>query len=95
MAYQAQFSLDGSGNDDGPSVYLGRDATPTEFFVIGAYAGQNNIDTKNRDLRIYSTTSPSVNVSIETLPKTSTAPAGTVFASLVINTATGQLYMLG
>lgn len=95
MAYQAQFSLNGDLGHNGPSVYLGTDATPTEFFIVGAYGNVNNIDTKNRPLRIYSSTSPSLNISIENLPKTSTAPAGTVFASLVIDTASGQLYMLG
>jgi hypothetical protein len=95
MAYNAAFSLNGDLGNIGPSVYLGTDVTPTEFFVIGAYGNVNNIDTKNRPLRIYSSTSPSLNISIEQLPKTSTAPAGTVFASLVIDTATGQLYMLG
>jgi hypothetical protein len=95
MAYNAEFSLNGDLGHNGPSVYLGTDATPTEFFVIGAYRSVNNIDTRNRPLRIYSSTSPSLNISIEQLPKTSTAPAGTVFASLVIDTATGQLYMLG
>ncbi len=95
MAYNAEFSLSGDLGHNGPSVYLGTNATPTEFFVIGAYGNVNNIDTKNRPLRIYSSTSPSLNISIEQLPKTSTAPAGTVFASLVIDTATGQLYMLG
>lgn len=96
MAYSAQFSLNGdldSGN--GPAVHLGTNASPTEYFIIGAYAHVNNIDTKNRPLRIYSSNSPSLNISIENLPKTSTAKAGTVFASLVIDTATGQLYMLG
>jgi hypothetical protein len=95
MAYQAQFSLNGDLGHNGPSVYLGTDATPTEFFIVGAYGNVNNIDTKNRPLRIYSSTSPSLNISIENLPKTSMAPAGKVFASLVIDTATGQLYMLG
>ena len=96
MAYSAQFSLNGdldSGN--GPAVHLGTNVSPTEYFIIGAYAHVNNIDTKNRPLRIYSSNSPSLNISIENLPKTSTAKAGTVFASLVIDTATGQLYMLG
>jgi regulator of replication initiation timing len=96
MAYSAQFSLNGdldSGN--GPALHLGTNASPTEFFIIGAYAHVNNIDTKNRPLRIYSSNSPSLNISIENLPKTSTAKAGTVFASLVIDTTTGQLYMLG
>lgn len=89
MAYKAQLST-----NNGPAVYLGTDATPTEYFVVGAYDNVNNIDTKNRPLRIYGASS-SLNISIEKLPKSSTAKAGTVFASLVIDTATGQLYMLG
>jgi hypothetical protein len=95
MPYNAEFSLNGDLGHDGPSVYLGTDSIPTAYFVLGAYESVNNIDTKQRPLRIYSSTSPSLNISIKNLPKTSTAPAGTVFASLVIDTATGQLYMLG
>ena len=96
MANKGSFSPQGQDSAGGPSVYLGTDADPDQYFVVGAYANVNNINTKNRPLRIYSNTSANpINLKIENLPKASTAPAGTEFASIVIDKATGQLYILG
>lgn len=43
------------GGGVGPVVYFGTTADEDALMTIGAYAGINNIDTKNRDLRIFST----------------------------------------
>jgi len=48
------FTMD-AANGDGPRLQLGQLGSPSNFFEIGAWAGINNFDTKDRDLRFYST----------------------------------------
>lgn len=44
----------------GPEISLGTLADPTSFFRIGAFAGRNNFDTRNRNFNIFSNSIPSI-----------------------------------
>jgi len=95
MGYKASFSNSGKSGG-GPRVDFGTDSDAEQFLVVGAYDTINNIDTKNRPLKIFSATSATpISVQVVNLPHASTAPAGTKLAGLAIDSATGQLYVLG
>ncbi len=93
MAYKASFSNSGASGG-GPRVDFGTDESPSQYLIVGAYDNINNIDTKNRPLKVYSSTSGSpIQVVIANLPDASTAPAGANLESVVIDKATGKLYL--
>ncbi|NEQ63335.1 MAG: hypothetical protein F6K53_40820 [Moorea sp. SIO4A1] len=89
-AYQARFSDSGT---TGPRVDFGTTEKPTEYMIVGAYDSINNIDTKNRPLKIYSTSKNPITIQITELPDASTAPAGADLESIVIDKNTGKLYI--
>ncbi|WP_424101750.1 hypothetical protein [Moorena producens] len=91
-AYQAKFSNSGA-TGGGPRVDFGTTGNPTEYMIVGAYGNINNIDTKNRPLKIYSTSKNPITIQITELPNASTAPAGADLESIVIDKNTGKLYI--
>lgn len=92
MAYKASFAISGESGG-GPRVDFGTDDNPTAYFIVGAYDNINNIDTKNRPLKIHSSSNNGpVEVFITDLPDASTAPAGTDLENVVVDKATGKLY---
>ncbi|OLT58348.1 hypothetical protein BJP37_04090 [Moorena bouillonii PNG] len=88
--YQARFSDSGT---TGPRVEFGVTENATKYMIIGAYGNINNIDTKNRPLKIYSTSKNPITIQITELPDASTAPAGADLESIVIDKNTGKLYI--
>lgn len=93
MAYNVTLSNSGT-TGGGPRLDLGQDGNPSEYMIVGAYDNINNIDTKNRPLKIYSSTSKSpITVMIVNLPDASTAPARANLENLVVDKATGKLYL--
>lgn len=72
---------------------LGTDQDHTAYFVVGAYDNINNIDTKNRPLKVHSGEQGGViHMFISDLPDASTAPYGADLENIVVDRATGQLY---
>ncbi|GEM_PF-4431648 len=62
--------------------------------IVGAYDNINNIDTKNRVLKIYSGSNDNpITVQITQLPDASTAPSSANLETLVIDKNTGKLYI--
>ncbi|NEQ06431.1 MULTISPECIES: hypothetical protein [unclassified Moorena] len=88
--YQARFS---DSETTGPRVELGVTGNATKYMIIGAYSSINNIDTKNRPLKIYSTSKNPITIQITELPDASTAPDGADLQSIVIDNNTGKLYI--
>lgn len=93
MAYKAELSNSGpTGTAAGPRVNLGTDADPFQYFVVGAFNRRNNIDTKDRVLKIFGS-NDTLNLRIVGLPDASTAPDGADLEAVVIDKSTGQLYI--
>lgn len=93
MAYLTSFQTTGS-TGDGPRVDFGDTTNKNLYMEIGAYDNINNIDTKNRQLKIFGNQGIPIQVLLVNLPKACTAPADAEFGSIVINKKTGQLYVL-
>jgi len=91
-AYQAEFSNSGA-TGGGPRVNFGTTENPTAYMIVGAYDNINNIDTKNRVLKIYSNSKNPITVQITQLPDASTAPSSANLETLVIDKNTGKLYI--
>lgn len=93
MGYKTSFSNSGASGG-GPRVDYGIDGDTSKFLIVGAYDNINNIDTKNRPLKVSSSTSKSpITVVISNLPNASTAPSGADLETLVIDKASGKLYI--
>lgn len=92
-AYQAEFANSGA-TGGGPRVNFGTTENPTAYMIVGAYDNINNIDTKNRVLKIYSGSNDNpITVQITQLPDASTAPSSANLETLVIDKNTGKLYI--
>lgn len=93
-AYQAQFSNSGHGvTGGGPRVEFGTTDKPTQYMIVGAYGNINNIDTKNRPLKIYSASNNPITIQITDLPEVCTAPDDADLENIVIDKNTGKLYI--
>ncbi|EGJ29207.1 MULTISPECIES: hypothetical protein [Moorena] len=88
----AGFSHSGA-TGTGPRVDFGVNGDPTRYMIVGAYDNINNIDTKNRPLKIHSTSNNPITIHITELPDASTAPASADLKTLVIDNNTGKLYI--
>ncbi|NEO47629.1 MAG: hypothetical protein F6K55_27315 [Moorea sp. SIO4A3] len=88
----AGFSESGA-TGTGPRVDFGVHGDTPRYMIVGAYDNINNIDTKNRPLKIYSTSKNPITIQITELPDASTAPAGADLESIVIDKNTGKLYI--
>ncbi|AOW98680.1 hypothetical protein BJP34_03770 [Moorena producens PAL-8-15-08-1] len=88
----AGFSESGA-TGTGPRVDFGVNGDTPRYMIVGAYDNINNIDTKNRPLKIYSTSKNPITIQITELPNVFTAPSSADLRILVIDRNTGKLYM--
>lgn len=85
---------DGGATGSGPRVDFGTVNDPDQYMIVGAYDDINNIDTRNRPLKIYSGSKGGpIVIVIDQLPDISTAAPGADLKTLAIDAKTGQLYV--
>ena len=89
-AYQANFS---GTSATGPRAEFGTTDQPGEFMIIGAYDDINNIDTKNRPLKIFPSPSTELlDLELINVPQVSAAPSVDDLELLLIDSKTGRMY---